>query len=427
MERPIGVDLFARAGGLSLGFEQAGFDIAASVEIDPIHAAVHKFNFPYCPTIARSVVGLSGDEIRRISGIGARKIDVVFGGPPCQGFSLIGHRALDDDRNELVREFIRLVNELDATYFVFENVRGLTIGRHRRFLDELIDEFNKIGYEICQPWSVLNAVDFGVPQKRQRLFLLGANKGFSLPAYPKPIKNRVTCSDALADLPDASDFPQLFGSDEIEVKSFGAAGPYSELMRCSNEDAWYFGYKRAWDANKMTSSALTQHSKISQRRFVETPPGTIEPISRFFKLSPDGQCNTLRAGTDGARGAFTSPRPIHYQFPRCITVREMARLHGFPDWFRFHVTKWHGARQVGNSVPPPMARAVATSILKAIGLKVGRPKKIITLAEEKLVRCSMLQAAGYFGVSAPILRRDRKSGAKKRSQAEIEQARLAAE
>ena len=215
MERPIGVDLFAGAGGLSLGFEQAGFDIAAAVEIDPIHAAVHKFNFPYCPTIARSVIGLSGNEIRRISGIGNRTVDVVFGGPPCQGFSLIGHRALDDDRNELVREFIRLVHELDATYFVFENVRGLTIGRHRQFLDELIIEFSRVGYEIRQPWSVLNAADFGVPQQRQRLFLLGTKKGHPLPTYPKPLKDRITCSDALSDLPNAADFPQLLEPHEV--------------------------------------------------------------------------------------------------------------------------------------------------------------------------------------------------------------------
>ena len=120
--RPIGIDLFAGAGGMSLGFEQAGFDIAAAVEIDPIHAAVHHFNFPETTVLARSIIGLSGDELRKRSRIGRLPVDVVFGGPPCQGFSLIGHRMLDDPRNHLVKEFLRLVSELGARTFVFENV-----------------------------------------------------------------------------------------------------------------------------------------------------------------------------------------------------------------------------------------------------------------------------------------------------------------
>ena len=174
--RPVAVDLFAGAGGMSLGFEQAGFDVVAAVEIDPIHAAVHKFNFPHCAVIARSVVGLSGAQIRAASGVGNRMIDVVCGGAPCQGFSLIGQRALDDTRNMLVAEFVRIVGELDATHFVFENVKGLTVGRHKVFLDELIQAFGEIGYDISLPWKVLNASSFGVPQSRERLFLLGSKR-----------------------------------------------------------------------------------------------------------------------------------------------------------------------------------------------------------------------------------------------------------
>ena len=128
--RPIGVDLFAGAGGLSLGFEQAGFDIAAAVEIDPIHCATHKYNFPRSSVICASVVDLTGEDIRTRSGIGNREIAAVFGGAPCQGFSLIGKRVLDDPRNQLVFHYVRLVKELQPQYCVFENVRGLTeIGR----------------------------------------------------------------------------------------------------------------------------------------------------------------------------------------------------------------------------------------------------------------------------------------------------------
>lgn len=129
IRRPIGIDLFSGAGGLSLGFEQAGFDVVAAVEIDPIHAAIHKFNFPECTVIPRSVIGLSGRDIRRLANIGNRSVEVVLGGAPCQGFSLIGQRVLDDPRNALVREFVRIVHELNASYFVFENVKGLTVGK----------------------------------------------------------------------------------------------------------------------------------------------------------------------------------------------------------------------------------------------------------------------------------------------------------
>jgi DNA (cytosine-5)-methyltransferase 1 len=151
----------------------------------------------------------------------------------------------------------------------------------------------------------------------------------------------------------------------------------------------------------------------------------VEPISRFFKLSPDGLSNTLRAGTDGARGAFTSPRPIHYEYSRCITVREMARIHGMPDWFRLHATKWHGARQIGNSVPPPLARAVAGEIMKALGMRAVRTEKSQPLGETGLLYMDMSEAAEHFGVEAPNGRRDRKSGAKKRKQHEIEDQREA--
>ena len=131
--QPIGVDLFAGAGGLSLGFEQAGFRVAAAVEYDPIHAATHEYNFPDCSTICRSVTDIDGDYIRAQSEIGKAEVDVVFGGAPCQGFSMIGKRALDDPRDGLVCHFVRIVSELKPKYFVFENVRGLTVGEHKSF------------------------------------------------------------------------------------------------------------------------------------------------------------------------------------------------------------------------------------------------------------------------------------------------------
>jgi DNA (cytosine-5)-methyltransferase 1 len=436
--RPVGIDLFSGAGGLSLGFEQAGFDIVAAVEVDPIHAAIHKFNFPACAVLPRSVTELSAEEIRHAANLGNRKIDIVFGGAPCQGFSLIGQRALDDPRNTLVRDFVRLVSELDASYFVFENVKGLTIGKHRGFLEELIEAFKVVGYHVRSPWRVLNASHYGVPQDRERLILLGAKRGLRLPEYPEPITRPAgapqdflglpegpSCRDALDDLPEAEMFEELFESDSVRTNAWGKAGAYARQLRCLGKNAWHFGYPREWDRACLTSSMRTNHSEISRRRFRETEPGNVEPISRFYKLPDFGVSNTLRAGTDSARGAFTSPRPIHYDQPRCVTVREMARLHGFPDWFRFHVTKWHGARQVGNAVPPPLARSIAAKILEAMNVQPRKPESSIPLGDPMLLRLDMSQAAKYWGISVPIGRRDRKSGVKKRKQEEIEALRFA--
>jgi DNA (cytosine-5)-methyltransferase 1 len=434
--RPIGIDLFAGAGGMSLGFEQAGFDITAAVEIDPIHAAVHHFNFPETAVIARSIVGLTGDEVREIARIGRKPIDVVFGGPPCQGFSLMGHRMLDDPRNQLVKEFVRLVAELGAKTFVFENVKGLTVGKHRSFLDTLIKVFEAAGYRVRIPWKVLNALNFGVPQNRQRLFLLGAKRETPVPVYPEPTraaehdlfsrndtKLNPACFDALSDLPDIERYEDLMTTDSVETMEWGTPTDYSREMRCLTKDSWHFGYPRRWPSNLLTSSMRTVHTEISRRRFSATREGEVEPISRFFKLPRTGPSNTLRAGTDSARGAFTSPRPIHYQYDRCITVREMARLHGYPDWFRFHITKWHGARQIGNSVPPPLARAVATSIIKVLGVVPTRPSRRLALGSLQLLAMDMGEAADYWKVPVPIQRRDRKNGTRKRKQSEIEALR----
>lgn len=436
--RPICIDLFSGAGGLSLGFEQAGFDVVAAVDVDPIHAAVHKFNFPECTVIPRSVRDLTGKNLRKAAGIGSNRIDVVCGGAPCQGFSLIGHRALDDPRNGLVRDFVRLVDELRPSYFVFENVKGLTVGKHVRFLEELIDAFEDCGYKVLKPWQVLNSTFYGVPQHRERLFLLGTRRGFPMPSYPEPftvpagnngegsmrLPKGPSSLDALRDLPDADRFAELIETDSVFFSEWAEASSYAKELRCEEDRHWRYGYRRLWDRNMLTSSMRTEHTEISRRRFTETKPGTVEPISRFYKLDKNGISNTLRAGTDSARGAFTSPRPIHYSDPRCITVREMARLHGFPDWFRFHQTKWHGARQIGNAVAPPIGRAVASQIAKALGVRCSRPTRIVALGNPKLLQMDMSQAAEFWNIPVPIGRRDKKSGAKKRSQEEIEAERL---
>src|SRR6266404_3966232 len=404
--RPVGIDLFAGAGGMSLGFEQAGFDIAAAVDYDPIHCATHEFNFANCATICRSVTDIDGSYIRNKAKLDNRDIDVVFGGAPCQGFSLIGKRALDDPRNSLVHHFVRLVAELRPKYFVFENVKGLTIGEHKRFLEEIIEAFVKKGYSVEQNYQVLNAADYGVPQDRRRLFLYGARRGYALPKYPEPshyrkngkpnpakLKETPTVIDAIGDLPEAEDFEVLLERDWVYA-DFSKPSEYARRLRRSNDTL---------KGKLLLSSSLrTVHTELSMQRFSDTQAGRIEPVSRFLKLDPNGISNTLRAGTASDRGAFTSPRPIHPFSPRCITVREAARLHSYPDWFRFHITKWHGFRQIGNSVPPFLARAVASKVIEKLGAPILK-RESIRASEVDLLGLDMSGAALKYGVESTVI------------------------
>ncbi len=414
----IAVDLFAGAGGLSLGFEQAGFTVAAAVELDPIHCATHEFNFPRSATICAGVESLSGFDIRNIANLRDVDIDVVCGGPPCQGFSLIGKRDVNDPRNGLVFHFLRLVDELKPKYFVMENVAGLAVGEHRRFLLDLMDEFERIGYRIERNAKILNAAHYGVPQNRRRIFVFGCREGVELPSYPEPsacpagnmklaaqmgdLPFGPTTRDALHDIPDADDFPELLVTDSV-VTGLGEASLYAARLRGDVLDPDDYSPRRRFNANVLTASLRTVHTPESIARFAAAPCGETEAISRFHKLDPDGICNTLRAGTASNHGAFTSPRPIHYCYPRCITVREAARLHSYPDWFRFHVTKWHGFRQIGNSVPPLLGRAVAREIRRALGKKPHRTSKSISLGNPALLDLGMTGAADRYGVDAKVI------------------------
>ncbi|MDX2121062.1 MAG: DNA cytosine methyltransferase [Gemmatimonadota bacterium] len=427
--RPIAIDFFAGAGGLALGFEQAGFDVVAAVELDPIHAAVHQLNFPETAVICRDIRSLSGAEVRELAGIGRAAIDVVIGGPPCQGFSLIGHRILDDPRNSLVFHFLRLVTELKPRAFVMENVPGMASGAHHQLLDELIERFREAKYRVRTPIGTLNAAEFGVPQNRRRLFLLGAREDMKLPSYPEPtslgpngnghsahglplfraegLERGTTVAEAIGDLPDIEEFDSLWTTDRLVHRLRGGSG-FARTLRGELKDPGDFSYRRKGGEGELTGCLRAAHTAESRRRFAATRPGETEPISRFFRLPPDGLCNTLRAGTASDRGAFTSPRPIHPSRSRCISVREAARIHSYPDWFRFHRTIWHGFRQIGNSVPPLLGRAVATGIMKALGRKPVRPRRVLQLGDEALAHFNMKEAADHFRVDRKVIAQRRR-------------------
>ena len=389
--RPTAIDLFCGAGGLSLGFEQAGFDIVSAVEIDPVHAGVHKYNFPDCNIYCQDIGELSGKELAGDN----KEIDVIIGGPPCQGFSLIGKRDINDPRNSLIMQFMRIVSEVRPRYFVMENVQGLTIGKTKAILDNAIKVAESVGYSIVKPYRVLNALDYGVPQSRKRLFLLGYRNDQAMPCYPQKANDSTSVGDAISDLPDIDRFDILLKSDCLPFSVMPKSN-YAISLHDINKDPDDFSPRRLWNPDMISGEMRTIHTEKSKKRFHDTAPGTVEPISRFLKLSLNGVCNTLRAGTDKTRGAYTSPRPIHPLYDRCISVREAQRLHSFPDWFRVHSTKWHGFREVGNSVPPLLARRVAAEIMQALKITPQIPQKSVTLGNDAYLYANATEATNMI-------------------------------
>lgn len=351
----IGVDLFCGAGGMSLGFEQAGFDVVAAVDVHPLNVEVHKANFPNVTAICSDIRDLSGSAIRQTARIGDREIAVVFGGPPCQGFSVGGKQRARDPRNALLLEFARLVVELRPRYFVMENVAGLLGKRYeslrRRFKRVLANG----GYSIVEPLVRLNAEHFGVPQRRKRVFVLGCREGEPTPSYPTATAPRVTVGAAIDDLKVVQ--TAILDNGDRYVGGLGRPSAYARSLRCD---------RHGNVVKRISGFARTDHSDEVVKRFSRVLPGEVDPVSRFARLKRDGVSPTLRAGTGKENGRFMAPRPLHPDFDRCITVREAARLHSFPDWFSFHDTKWNGFMQVGNSVPPAFARAVAEQLLKTL-------------------------------------------------------------
>jgi len=296
---------------------------------------------------------------------------VLFGGPPCQGFSFIGKRKKDDPRNGLLQHFARLVGELKPRYFVVENVRGILSGYARKVVDDFVRKVKSSGYNVLTPIKYLNAQDFGVPQKRQRVFIIGYQKKLTPPSYPEPQYGgttdhpQITVWDAIKDLPNVDEHDYLLETDQYKGK-LGIPSEYGMIMRGEIPDPHNKWYRVQEKQTVLTGNLRSEHGAASRKRFVKTKPGEVEKISRFFKLDKTGLANTLRAGSGPHHGGYTAPRPIHPVHPRCITVREAARLHSFPDWFVFHPTKWHGFRQVGNAVPPRLANSVANRIFDVL-------------------------------------------------------------
>ena len=356
------VDLFSGAGGLSLGAHQAGMPVTTAFDIDPILTSSFQFNFPNTNLVRCDVSALTGQEVERLVD---GPVDGIIGGPPCQGFSAIGRNDYNDPRRQLILDFFRLVSEVNPAFFVMENVLGLGYQRARPLLDLAI-EMVVNRYEILGP-LVLNAADFGAPIKRSRLFIIGIDPSRCDPLSVDDIsrlrRNPRTVQEAIADLKNAKRLPDHGNFDQWKITKRGRPNEYLRSLR--NDDRMFSGH------------LPTKHTLKVIERFKTVLPGETDKIGRHPRLAWHGQCPTLRAGTGSDRGSYQSVRPIHPEEPRVITVREAARLQGFPDEFRFHPTIWHSFRMIGNSVSP----IIYEEILSAISTKFGVRKPALEAAE----------------------------------------------
>lgn len=329
---PVAIELFCGCGGISTGFLDAGMHVAAGFDIDRRSVEAYRYNHEYRGSrgFEADVSGLSGSDILRFAEIDG--VDVLLAGPPCQPFSIVGkRRGREDDRANLISDFVRLVRELRPKAFMFENVPNLATIASGEIFRDLSSRLRRLGYGLDA--RVVAAADYGVPQTRRRLLMIGVLDGqitlppptHGTPLLAPALRPHVTVEEAIGDLPDAAEY--------------GECGIHNHEP--------------------------TLHTADMVERLAALRPGERERSSFHDRLHPDRPAYTLRAGT----GNYSPLRPIHYRYPRVITARESARLQGFsddfvwPDW----IPRLQQYRQVGNAVPPPLAAAAARQIASRLG------------------------------------------------------------
>ncbi len=347
------VDLFCGCGGFSLGAHAAGLSPTIAFDNDPILTSSFRANFPSTKLVHATLRTLEGADIRRALG---GHPDGVIGGPPCQAFSDIGHRKTNDPRRNLLLHFFRIVAEICPTFFVMENVRGLGYTNARRSLDQALDLLPN-RYEVLGP-AILDAAEFGAATRRPRLFIIGYDPQRCAPLSIADLQMRkatpTTVGAAITDLDGAEFAGNVDGYDTWKIARAGRPSDYAARLR--SPDRIFTGHR------------VTIHTDAVKKRFANLKQGETDSIGRHPRLTWNGQCPNLRAGTGSDRGSYQSVRPIHPEEPRVITVREAARLQGFPDGFKFHPTVWHSFRMIGNSVSPIISRAILSVIAERLGL-----------------------------------------------------------
>jgi DNA (cytosine-5)-methyltransferase 1 len=364
---PILIDLFCGCGGMSLGAARAGFEVAAGVDVDHRALAAHTLNFPNSKHLNLDLSKATGAGILSAAALKPGQIDVVTGGPPCQGFSTIGHQNLLDERNLLIAHFFRLVDELRPRAFVLENVPGILDERFGKTLQSALQQVSG-QYDVLDPHPLV-ALEAGAPTLRKRVFIVGFRKSTAIPTTfwggSVDSKDVPVVRQALDGLPVdvLSDWKSSRGGKRsVRVERSGKF--FDAVTGRIPSDVGSREALESYIGRGIVTGCLgTVHSDELTTRYAALEYGKSDRKTKSVKLDPDGYCPTLRAGTGPDRGSFQAVRPIHYLRPRVITPREAARLQGFPDWFQFDATKWHSFRQIGNSVSPLVAEFVMKKTL----------------------------------------------------------------
>ena len=341
------LDLFCGCGGLSKGFEMAGYNIVLGVDFNEPALKTYAFNHKGSRTLNGDLSAPETfNEIDQI--IGNQGIDVIIGGPPCQGFSLTGPRNFDDERNKLYLAMIETVKRYSPRAFMIENVPGMATLYKGEVKNEVIRRFTQMGYRVT--CKILCAADYGVPQIRKRLVFIGlkdTDRTFEFPLPTNTPDNYITCEQAISDLPSLTD---NVGSDISEYVS----DPTTEYQKIMRGDCTILHNHKAVDHKQFVKDTIALVPDGGNWK--DLPPGVGE--SRKFNMAwtrykSDKPSRTIDTGH---RNNF------HYKWNRCPTVRESARLQSFPDDFIFLGTKGQQDRQVGNAVPCLMAKAIGLQL-----------------------------------------------------------------
>lgn len=347
--KPTVIDLFAGVGGLSLGFEMAGFEVVLANEIDPSIAEAYKKNRPGTKMIVEDITKLPVDET---FGSYEGKATAIIGGPPCQGFSQKGSRkSINDPRNFLFRYYFEVVKRVKPKYFVIENVPNLLTTEEGYFKDEIVELFSGIGYAVS--CGVLCAADFGVPQDRRRTCILGKLGATEPVSLPRPNGIRTTVWDAISDL---SYLESGEGAEEQGYRNAPQSN-YQRMLRAGSDE--------------LCNHIATRHSKVTLERLKMIAPECGKEMlpeehhtksiysGTWCRMKKDGIAKTITTRYDTpSSGEFTHP-----YLNRAITTREAARIQSFPDTFHFYGSKSSQMKQVGNAVPPLLGKAIAECIL----------------------------------------------------------------
>ena len=359
------IDLFCGVGGLSFGFvHNDNFEIIAANEILPNMAKAYSLNHPTVKVYVEDIKNFNAQKIKNDLNIKANEIDIIVGGPPCQAYSTVGKRVIDDPRGKLFQEYYRVLKEFNPKLFLFENVRGLISMQKGELLKTIILLFRSLDYKV--QYKILNAADFGVPQLRERVIIIGSkldndfyypeithyNSEEPLNLFKNGLKPYLTIEEAISDLPFIKS-----GEEQFEYTS-GPKNDFQKLMRINASE-------RLMDHNapKNNAKLVKIMELLPDGGTPEDLPESLRPTSGFKNT----YCRLWwkRPATTITRNLSTpsSSRCIHPKAPRPLTTREGARIQCFPDSYQFFGSRTDKNLQIGNAVPTFLSNALAKSIL----------------------------------------------------------------